>query len=129
MNYRASADARPARSIFANNLHLRVQTNAPLVPCRLSDDFNQREDIVRGGPAIVDDKVAVHFRDACSPDAGIFQSEFLHEFSGWGLLRGIFENATGAGRDGLRSLAFVGRQIEKPMDVGVRARTAVENSR
>src|SRR5947207_15963062 len=78
---------------FPDDFHFRVQFDSPDGSGPLLDDFNQRQDIVRGGVAFIDDKISVHIGDDGATDARSLEAEFVNQSAGRDVFR-VLENAT-----------------------------------
>src|SRR5260221_10803080 len=81
--------------LLADDLHFRLEPDAARGERALLYFVDQREHVVRGRAAVVDDKVAVNLRHLRAADARAFEPELIDEFSRRAHLR-IFENAARA---------------------------------
>src|SRR6185436_17908769 len=68
-------------SSITDDFYLGFQINSALGSCSSSNQFDQLENVLGGGLAIVDNKIAVLRRDERTADTSSFQAQFINEFA------------------------------------------------
>ena len=94
---------------LANNLDLGLQFHTSFGQGFLFDQINEGENLGSGSPPIVDDEIAMHIGNPGIAEAGVLQSQLIHQRAGWTGL-GIFEYTarTGGDRLAMAALLFAG---------------------
>ena len=87
------------------DLHFRFQFDAARGPHSFTDYFDQRQNVLRGGGAVVHNEISMHLGNLRPADARAFETEFVDQPTGTDCLW-VFEDAT---RAGLPRLAFPAR--------------------
>src|ERR1051325_9917927 len=107
--------AFPAHSLTSDDFNLRLQLDSTPLAHALLHLFDQFQDIVRRGLAIVDNEIAVFRRHDRAAYAQALQAEFIHDTTCGHRLR-IFENAAGARCGGLRRPALFAEGVHALAD-------------
>src|ERR1043165_336190 len=103
-------------SWFPHNLHFSFQLDPACCARRALDSSNQLEHVRCGRAAIVHYEIAVHFRHARLSNAGIYETEFIHQLPGWNGCR-VLENAPCALGNWLSAAPFLLRFAQATVDL------------
>src|SRR5207249_7605574 len=102
-------------SSITDDFHFGFQINSALRPCATSNQFDQLQNVLGSGGAVVDNKIAVLGGDESTADAGSFQAQLINEFAS-GDRAGVLENTTRARRGRLRVPTFAAECVHPLRD-------------